>query len=461
MRSQSFKPYILPLIIALSLAACKPNISVPAASKGSADFSHYVAIGNSLTSGFSDGALYKEGQTKSFPVMLAARMQQAGGGNFNVPYMPADGNGNDGSGDPRLSLVPVGGYLVPERVGTASQLTNVSAQGPFNDVAVPGARALDATVGQYSALNPFLQRFCQAPGQSSMLSEALRVNPTFFTLWLGNNDVLGYATSGGTGNVPPNSNPTHPNDISDTGLFRQSLEAVVATLVSKGARGVIGNIPDVTSIPYFTTIPYNALVLTQGQADSLNALYNNGIPGYTNVNGVHFQAGPNPFVVLDKGMGPPTQTFPLPGYPPFPNPNSRFIKPDELLLLPDLAAIQAGSGSKQPLTDDMFLSEQELKDIHAFTGYYNNVISTLASKYDLGLADINAFLKSLQPGIFYNGVGITTTYVTGGMFSLDGIHPTPRGYALVANEFIRVINQQFGARLNPVVVTQYRGVLFP
>lgn len=459
MRSQFFKIYTLAIIIALGFYACKPDISVPSASKGTADFSRYIAIGNSLTSGFSDGALYKEGQMNAYPVLIAAQTREAGGGSFNVPYMPADGNGNDGSGDPKLSLVVVNGSLAPARVGPVSPLSDVSAQGPYNNIGVPGARAIDATVAQYSALNPFLKRFCQASGQSSILSEALRINPTFFTLWLGNNDVLGYATSGGTGNVPPNADPTHQNDISDTSLFRQSLEAVVATLVSKNAKGVIANIPDVTSIPYFTTIPYNGLQLTQGQADSLNALYNNGVPGLTNKNGVHFQAGVNSFVVLDKGMG--ATTINVPGFPPIPNPNARFIKAGELLLLPDLIAIQGGSGSKQPMSDDMFLSAQEVADIHNFTGYFNTIITGLAAKYNLGLVDINAYFKTIQPGILYNGVSMNTTFITGGIFSLDGIHPTPRGYALIANRFIKAINQQFGASLHAVVVTQYRGVLFP
>jgi hypothetical protein len=40
---------------------------------GSADFSHYVAIGNSLTSGYTDGALFRAGQQNSIPNILAQR----------------------------------------------------------------------------------------------------------------------------------------------------------------------------------------------------------------------------------------------------------------------------------------------------------------------------------------------------------------------------------------------------
>ena len=43
-------------------------------SKGDADFTKFVSIGNSLTSGYRDGALYIDGQNESFPSMIAAQM---------------------------------------------------------------------------------------------------------------------------------------------------------------------------------------------------------------------------------------------------------------------------------------------------------------------------------------------------------------------------------------------------
>ncbi len=61
-------------------------------SKGSADFTKYVALGNSLTSGFRDGALYIDGQNESYPSMIAQQMKLVGGGDFKQPLM-ADNNG--------------------------------------------------------------------------------------------------------------------------------------------------------------------------------------------------------------------------------------------------------------------------------------------------------------------------------------------------------------------------------
>ena len=55
---------------------------------------------------------------------------------------------------------------------------------------------------------------------------------------------------------------------------------------------------------------------------------------------------------------------------------------------------------------------------------------------------------------------MNTTFVSGGTFSLDGFHPTPRGYALFANKFIEAINIKYGSNLNGVNLGNYR-ILFP
>ena len=42
----------------------------------------------------------------------------------------------------------------------------------------------------------------------------------------------------------------------------------------------------------------------------------------------------------------------------------------------------------------------------------------------------------------------------GGLFSLDGIHPTNTGYAIIANEFIKAMNRSLAAGIPPVSVEQ-------
>ena len=63
-------------------------------------------------------------------------------------------------------------------------------------------------------------------------------------------------------------------------------------------------------------------------------------------------------------------------------------------------------------------------------------------------------------GVTANGYTLTSTYATGGAFSLDGVHPSPRGYALIANKFIEAINAKYGSNLKGVSLYDYR-IMFP
>ena len=80
-------------ISALTLVSCNTDferdVNNVTVSAGNADFSKFVSIGNSLTSGFRDGALYLDGQNESFPSMIAKQMGLAGGTQtFTQPLMP-------------------------------------------------------------------------------------------------------------------------------------------------------------------------------------------------------------------------------------------------------------------------------------------------------------------------------------------------------------------------------------
>src|SRR5690606_6721666 len=107
--------------------------------------------------------------------------------------------------------------------------------------------------------NPYFVRFASS-ATTSVVSDAMAQAPTFFSLWIGNNDVLGYATSGGDGS----------NEITYETMFAQAYNGLVNTLTSKGAKGVVANIPNVTAIPFFTTVPYNPVPLNAASVTALN-----------------------------------------------------------------------------------------------------------------------------------------------------------------------------------------------
>ena len=144
-----------------------------------------------------------------------------------------------------------------------------SETGPFNNMGVPGAKSFHLVAPGYGniagiptgAANPYYARFATS-ASSTVIADAATLDPTFFSLWIGNNDILSFATSGGmgvdqTGNFDPST--YGPNDITDPNVFAGAYAAQVDALTANGAGGVLINLPDVTSIPFFTTVPFAPL----------------------------------------------------------------------------------------------------------------------------------------------------------------------------------------------------------
>lgn len=456
MKTFIYKSGMLALFAGVLLTSCDPEIDSPDPTSGNADFETYVALGNSLTAGFTDGALYLEGQQSSYPAILAQQFALVGGDqSFTQPLMPA----GKSIGSPRpnaqgqfevpqrriLAIAPdcknVPG-LSPVEAGTPGAFpqaffeTAPTVQGPYNNLGVPGAKSIHLLAPGYGnpaglangTANPFFVRFASSAG-TSVLADALAQNPTFFTLWIGNNDVLGYALAGG---VPVAGEKDYPTDKTQ---FAGAINLLATQLTAGGAKGAMGNIPDITKIPFFTTVPYNGLVLDATQAAQLTAAYGGAVT---------FQAGQNPFIIREDGV-------------------TRPIKSTEYILLtiPQNDIKCKGLGSITPIDDKYVISETELATIRDYTSSYNASIASVAQSKGLALADFNSYMNRAAAGFTLNGVTYSSTFVSGNIFSLDGIHFTQRGAALVANEFISVINKTYNARVPKVDETQYSTVIFP
>ena len=311
------------------ISACDTDFDNPvgdkASSSGTADFSTFVAIGDSLTAGFADSALYLSGQESSFPSILAAQFAKAGGGSFTQPLVEDNlggllfvGNPNPDFGN-RLVLdaetsspEPIAGTPTTEVIG--SGLNGMA----FNNMGVPGAKSFHLIFapgyGNPAGLppadpvtaNPYFIRFSSDITSTTLtlMDDAAAQAPSFYTLWIGNNDVLGYATSGGDDSDP----------ITPTATFDAAYDGIVGMLTAANpdAKGVLVNIPDVSTIPYFTTVPYNPVPLDQATADVLNAAYadyNNGValvlaanPDEVAQRTITFVAGQNAVVILDEDL---------------------------------------------------------------------------------------------------------------------------------------------------------------
>ncbi len=441
------------------MLSCKPNLKTPAADKGNIDASRYVAVGNSITSGFADGALYYDGQLVSYPNLIAQQFKLVGGGEFKQPLLDPHsigvgisdsagttvfvapfklGNSTDCLGATSLAPIPSAPH------GDATAFASIASQGPFNNMGVPGARAVDVAVTGYGNqsngagnYNPFFARMASNPA-ASMLSDAMRINPTFFSLFIGNNDVLLYASNSGA----PGYSITTQAD------FEASISTIVDTLTRNGAKGVIGNIPDITALPFFTTIPWNGLTLTrQGQVDSLNGYWADfsttpPTPLY------NFKLGNNGFLITDMNV---------------PFTHKRLITEGEFILLSvPLNAIKCQNlGSLTAIPDRYVLTADEIIKVQTAISGYNMAIKNIAQAKGLAFVDVNAYLNKTKSGFVYNGISLSAAFVTGGAFSLDGVHLTPIGNALLANEFIKAINTTYSSTIPQVDATKYRGVIFP
>jgi len=231
---------------------------------GTADFSKYVALGDSFAAGFSDRALFIEGQKGAYPNILAQQFALVGGGTFTTPLM-ADNIGGFSLGGvqipqfgPRLYFNGVAPVSVSGISGTSisNKLT-----GSFNNMGVPGAKSFHLDFVGYgsSAGNPYFARFASTPG-ATVVADALVQNPTFFSLWIGGNDVLGYALTGGDGTDP----------ITSTAMFTGAYNSLISKMTAGGRKGVIANLPYVTTLPHFKTVPYNPVPLDAATANQLN-----------------------------------------------------------------------------------------------------------------------------------------------------------------------------------------------
>jgi lysophospholipase L1-like esterase len=427
------------------------------------------------------GGLSLEGQLNSYPNLLAGQFKAVGGGDFVQPLFNANqANGSgflkltgfDATGNPLISFESTNTANIAGSLA-ASRTLLTKYTGPTNqNLGVPGIRVADITTNGYGlnnpmGFNPYFERLL-APGAAGAVSylqyvtaQVAAIKPTFFTNWLGNNDVLGYATSGGVDPLTPAAEFTTK--------YNQSIDVLTAG----GAKGLVATIPAVTAVPFFTTVP------TAAVAAQINAT---PIP-------------PALQPAIKQALGLP-QTAPLPaglrfGFYITTGANvKRLATPNDLLTLTSRAVINSPSSNptQQPLPvgigleipgapaataaalaagsnalpNNFVLDADEVTAVTTRTGELNAAIVASAQRKNLAVFDANAYFNTVaRNGVVINTTPNSAAFISGNLFSLDGVHPTPRGYALVANEMIKAINAKYGSSVPGVDASTYRGVKFP
>lgn len=453
--------YFIGITIALFTSCKKTAFESVERTSGSADFKNYVSVGNSLTQGYQDGGLYEEGQRMSFPSIIAQQMKktQPNMNEFRQPIASGNGSGYMHLGFINGNLTPIsmgdpGGYQPDaswenwgdseknqkyNNLGVAGikliqcvnsypddNTTNAIILGGL-DLSIlgqsiqqdgnPYSRFLD--FGEAEVSVPILGNIGGTP--KAYIDHVKESNATFFTCWLGNNDVLGYVVAGGTSNVVENNTiglSVDLNALSNEIEFEDKYNEVIKAFKDQGAQGICATLPNATSLPFVTNF----------SIASLKADYNYNKVWITDL-----------------------------------NENVREATDEDYVLLHASSGITVGRGTSQatPFTNYDVLDKDEVKLAQDHTQRLNGIIRKIAGSYGYPVVDMYTYMNNLSAGFTFEGIDMGISYIRGGTFSLDGIHPNPRGYAVIANEFIRNINSFYGSNIPKVAVGSYRGIEFP
>lgn len=385
---------------ALCLALLLPAGAAAQVDTGSADFSRFVAIGDSLGAGFMSGSLIQDAQRNSYPSLVYQQVNGSAAG-FEQPLVSTPGIPGI------LQLQSLVGPVIAPAAGFGQPL-NLTLRRPYDNLSVPGFRMADATqtFTDNGGLADLILR-----GLGSQAQQAAFLQPTFALLWLGNNDVLGAATTGVA---------IEGLTLTPVAEFEAALAGIGQFLAAAGTQqAVIANIPNVTSIPFVTTLP-PIVRDASGQPVVVNGGF---VPLIAETSsGVRPLVPGQDFVLLTAGA--------------------------------ELAAglgVPPALGGPGPLSTLSVLDSAEVALIQARVGELNAILAAAAAQQGAAFVDVNAIFDEVaSEGLDIGGIPFSEAFLTGGLFSLDGVHATPLGYAIIANEFIHAINETYGGAIPPV-----------
>lgn len=407
--------YLL-LGFALALAGCEgpcekiSSISAPELTSGTADFSSYVAVGTSISAGYQSGGVVDRHQIKAFPAIFAQAIGktvlQSGQGSFTFPAINQDGI---------PALLEIRSYqpLILSNSGrTTGAPVNFSQNFAYNNLGVPGALAFDFadTTSYYTTNAPiFRSNFTffntVVRHRGSLFAQTLSLSPTFISYEFGANEVLGAATSGVSTTIFPSG--------SYAALLTGHMDAIHT--FAPNAKLALFNVPDVTSIPFCTTFPPATINLTTGQPVPL--------------------IGPGPAVLSSGDLVLLTASDSLAVGTGIPVGAYNYVNP-------------TAPGNGRPLLNAQVLTGAEVTDLTTAISNMNMAVDSVAQRPWIVKVDLNGLLAGIRAnGLRIGGTEYTSDFITGGLFSLDGVHPNDLAHAVVTNTMITAINARFGATI--------------
>jgi lysophospholipase L1-like esterase len=409
------------LTLGTVVAACfssDQDVLGPPTAPASQLFRSYVALGNSITAGFQSRGIVDATQRQSYALLLAQQMST------RYAYASLQGRGCN---PPVTNFQQQTGGTTAAPISATARPTicdfrsTESSTEILTNVAVPNASSFDPTDVDGTAFSNILTSLIL--GGRTQVQRALLADPTFASIWIGNNDVLGFAVSDGRTNAP-----TGLAGITPAATFQTNYDAMINELTA-GA-------PDLEGVLIGVVQVANAPIMFPAAALS-NATFKAGIDllAGTAVTvdpsclpaGAGFASLINTFIVFQIRAG---------AHPPI------------------IACVPGGASGllTAPVGDILVLHPAEQATLQTRINEYNTYISAKATALGWAYYDPNPTLTGLrQQGTVVTNVptlGATNTFGTG--MSLDGTHPGAPLHRVIANELIAAINAKYSTTLAPV-----------
>lgn len=410
-RKQSFVRAGLVAGAVLTVFGCTEAAKTLAPPLANSIFLSYVSLGNSLTAGWQSGGINDSTQQRAYPVIVARQM----GTRFAYPSLTMPG-----CPPPEANFVT--GALVGGATATTCLLRNPKLlTAIINNVGVPGATTFDpdSAVGPNGSILTEL-----ILGGKTQVQRALVAHPTFASVWIGNNDILGPTVIG------------YPAFATPQATFQANYSKMINDLVAgaPGLKGILIGVVKVSLAPLFFSdsaavnnsafktaiggIPFDPTTCgTPGTVTSDSAFTSTAMIG-----------------AIKAGKLPPIIYCAKPAAPPYPS---------------------AG--------DTLQIDKAETALIGAKVGAYNAYIKAKADSIGFAFWDPNTLGDSLRAGQLTAAGAVcsgtcnastspiprlpnlgSTTAPFGTLLSLDGVHPTSALHTLIAQRLIATINAKYG-----------------
>lgn len=299
--------------------------------------------------------------------------------------------------------VAVPGQLLHEALFAVGPVTQCNDQ---NDPTNPNAAQASLFNSESGSYYPILLNFGAGTTQ---VAAAVSLRPQITTVWLGSNDLLKFAFSFGA--FPP----------ADTTSFYNDTVSIIGQLQAAGSKVAVANLVDVMRAAYFTS-PAGLTQIVTAQ--------------------VFAQTGSLPTaqaVAASYGAQAAAQGLQTGG----------------ALTLSGLLHTLQAVGLQKPVTlvPGDVVPAAFAAQVQGLNDAYNEQIAKAVTATGATLVDVNGVFKQINAGGGYPvGPKCCSPLYGGGLFSVDGVHPSNTGYAIIANLFIAAIDASFAQSIPPVSV---------